>query len=109
MLIAVGAALLLGLAPGTAGGVGAVLAVPVLVCLLVQSVHAATAVSLLVVAGAAGAVAAFARCSRMRRFARVRNQAEREGEELDPMQSLAFVVVDDRGSRSLLGRASCYG
>ena len=29
-------------------------------------------------------------------LARVRNQAEREGKELDSMQSLAFVIVDDR-------------
>ena len=29
-------------------------------------------------------------------LARVRNRAEREGKELDSMQSLAFVVVDDR-------------
>ena len=33
---------------------------------------------------------------RGRILARVRNQAEREGKELDSMQSLAFVIVDDR-------------
>ena len=33
------------------------------------------------------------RCGRV--LARVRNQAEREGKELDSMQSLAFVVIDD--------------